>query len=101
MFFIVEGEVSVVLALDDGSHQRIATLSRGMSFGEMVLLGQSARSASVFADTFVKSWTVRAGALDRLAAEYPAIMITLLRNLSFDLAQKLRQANQMIGALAA
>ena len=101
MFFIVEGEVSVVLALDDGSHQRIATLSRGMSFGEMVLLGHSGRSASVFADTSVRSWTVRAGALDHLAAEYPAIMITLLRNLSFDLAQKLRQANQMIGALAA
>ena len=101
VFFIVEGEVSVTLALDDGSQQRIATLSRGMSFGEMVLLGQSVRSASVYADSAVRSWTLRARALDGLAAEHPEIMINVLRNLSSDLAQKLRKANQLIGALAA
>lgn len=100
VFLIVEGEVSVVLPLDDGSHQRIATLSRGMSFGEMVLLGQARRSASVFADSFVRTWTLRAGTLERLAAEHPELMINVLKNLSFDLAQKLRQANRMIGALA-
>ncbi|MEO8674039.1 MAG: glutaminase A [Casimicrobiaceae bacterium] len=100
VFFIVEGEVSVVLSVGDGSHQRIATLSRGMSFGEMALLGQAARSASVFADTPVRVWALRASALDDLRAEHPDIMINVLKNLSFDLAQKLRQANKMIGALA-
>jgi glutaminase len=100
-FFIVEGEVSVVLPLEDGSHQRIATLSRGMSFGEMALLGQDVRSASVYADSPVRSWTLRARALDDLAAEHPEIMISVLKNLSRDLAQKLRKANQLIGALAA
>jgi CRP-like cAMP-binding protein len=67
----------------------------------MVLLGQSVRSASVYADSPVRSWTLRAGALDGLAAEHPEIMINVLRNLSTDLAQKLRKANQLIGALAA
>jgi glutaminase len=100
VFFIIEGEVSVVLSVGAGSHQRIATLSPGMSFGEMALLGQSARSASVFADSGVRAWALRAADLDQLRAEHPDIMINVLRNLSFDLAQKLRQANKMIGALA-
>ena len=70
VFFIIEGEVSVVLALDDGSHQRIATLSSGMSFGEMAFLGGAVRSASVYADGHVRAWTLRAGALDELARSY-------------------------------
>ena len=87
VFFIVEGEVSVALALDDGSHQRVATLSRGMSFGEMAFVGAAVRSASVFADGPVQIWTLSAGALDRLAGDHPAIMIGVLRRLSSDLAQ--------------
>lgn len=100
VFFIREGEVSVVLRLSDGSHQRLATLSCGMSFGEMAMLGQAARSASVHADTAVRCWALSAEALDQLAVKRPEVKIALLRNLSLDLAQKLRQANQLIGALA-
>ena len=101
VFFIREGEVSVVLSLADGSHQRLATLSSGMSFGEMAMLGKVARSASVHADTAVRSWTLSAEVLDELAVEHPEIKIAVLGNLSRDLAQKLRQANQLIGVLAA
>ncbi len=101
VFFLREGEVSVVLSLADGSHQRLATLSAGMSFGEMVMLGSRARSASVHADTTVRSWTLSARALDELAVDHPEIKIAILKNLSLDLAHKLRQANQLIGVLAA
>ena len=101
VFFLREGEVSVVLSLADGSHQRLATLSAGMSFGEMVMLGSRARSASVHADTPVRSWTLSARALDELAVDHPEIKIAILKNLSLDLAHKLRQANQLIGVLAA
>jgi glutaminase len=101
VFFIREGEVSVVLSLADGSHQRLATLSGGMSFGEMAMLGKAARSADVHADTAVRSWTLSARSLDELAVDHPEIKIAVLRNLSLDLAQKLRQANQLIGVLAA
>ena len=90
-----------VVTLADGSHQRLATLSSGMSFGEMAMLGNVARSASVHADTAVRSWTLSAEVLDELAIEHPEIKIAVLGNLSRDLAQKLRQANQLIGVLAA
>lgn len=101
LFFIRDGEVSVVLRLADGSHQRLATLSAGMSFGEMAMLGTAARSATVHADTAVRCWTLSARSLDELAVEHPHIKIAVLRNLSIDLAQKLRHANDLIGLLAA
>ena len=101
IFFIESGEVSVVLELSDGAHQRIATLSSGMSFGEMTMLGSTSRSASVHADTEVRVWTLRASALDVLSLRHPDIKITILKNLSLDLAQRLRQANLLIGTLAA
>ncbi len=101
VFFIEDGEVSVVLGLSDDSHQRIATLCGGMTFGEMATLGMPARSASVHADTAVRCRTSKAEALDQLAIEHPEIKIAVLKNLSLDLAQKLRQANLLIGALAA
>jgi len=101
VFFIREGEVSVVLQLSDGSHQRIATLSCGMSFGEMAMLGHAARSATVYADTAVRCWTLSAEALDQLSVLRPEIKIAILKNVSLNLAQKLRQANQLIGVLAA
>jgi glutaminase len=100
VFLIRDGEVSVVLSLAHGAHQRIATLSSGMSFGEMVMLGQAARSANVHADTAVGCWTLSAKALDELAVAHPEIKIAVLTNLSRDLAQKLRQANQLIRVLA-
>ena len=71
-----------------------------MTFGEMVMLGQAARSANVHADTPVRCWTLRAKALDELAIAHPEIKIAVLTNLSRDLAQKLRQANQLIRVLA-
>ena len=99
--FIRECEVRVVLLLSDGYHHRVATLSFGMSFGEMAMLGHVARSASVHADTDVRCWTLSAEALDHVSARRPEIKIAILKNLALDLAQKLRQANQLISVLAA
>jgi glutaminase len=100
VFFIRDGEVSVVLELSDGSHQRVATLTSGMSFGELSMLGPAGRSATIFADTAVSCWTLRADALDQLSVLRPEIKIAVLINVALDLAQKLRQANKLIRVLA-
>ena len=63
VFFIESGQVSILVPLDNGAHQRIATLGPGMEFGEMALLGQTTRSASVFADTDVRCRIVEARGL--------------------------------------
>ena len=100
IFFIESGQVSVLLPLADGMHQRIATLGPGMVFGEMVLLGNGARSASVYADVEVQCRIVKAGDLERISDRDPQLKITLLENLARDLAGRLRGANRWIAALA-
>jgi glutaminase len=100
LFFIVSGQVSILVPLEDGGHQRIASLGRGMHFGEMALLGQTTRSASVYADTEVLCRVMETGAFNKLAEQVPQIKIRLLENLSNDLAHKLRRTTKWIAALA-
>jgi glutaminase len=100
VFFIEKGYVSILVPLEDGAHQRIASLGPGMSFGEMVLLGQTTRSATVVADGEVKCWVLDANDLDCLVHDKPMLKIILLENLSRDMAGKLLRATQWISALA-
>jgi len=99
IYFIESGETSILVPLANGSYQRIATLGPGMVFGEMVLLGQTTRSASVFADTDVSCWTFAASDLERISSREPQLKITLLENLGRDMAGKLRANMQWIAAL--
>lgn len=100
VFFIESGQVSILVPLRDGAHQRIASLGPGMEFGEMALLGQTTRSASVYADTEVRCRILDAADFDKLADQAPLLKIALLGNLAKDMANKLRGANQWIAALA-
>ena len=100
IFFIELGQVSILVPLQNGGHQRISSLGPGMNFGEMVLLGQTTRSATVIADTEVKCHILDAKDFNRLSEQAPLLKITLLENLSKDMADKLRRATQWIAALA-
>ncbi len=100
IFIIERGQVSILLALTAGEHQRIATLGAGMYFGEMALLGQTTRSATVFATTDVRCRVIDAAVIERIADQAPVLKIRLLENLARELANKLRGANQWIAALA-
>lgn len=99
IFFIVSGQLSILVPLSDGAHQRIATLGPSMVFGELALLGQTARSASVFADTAVQCRVMEASALERISSREPLLKITLLENLGREMAAKLRANMQWISAL--
>jgi glutaminase len=100
VFFIESGHVSILVPLENGAHQRIASLCPGMEFGEMALLGQTTRSASVFADTDVTCRILDVSDLKRLSQQEPQLEIVLLRNLAQGMAARLRGANQCIQALA-
>jgi glutaminase len=90
----------VYTLLEGGAHQRVATLGPGMEFGEMALLGQTVRSASVYADTDVRCHVLDAADFGRIADAAPQLKITVLENLASDLASRLRSANRWIAALA-
>jgi glutaminase len=100
VFFIESGHVSILVPLNDGAHHRIASLGPGMSFGEMTLLGQTTRSASVHADTDVECRILSIADIDYLANHAPQLKFALLENLARDIASKLRRATQWITALA-
>ena len=100
VFFIESGHVSILMPLPNGAHQRIATLGPGMEFGEMALLGQTTRSASVYADTEVRCRILEAADFGRIADRVPLLKIAVLENLASDMANRLRGANKWIAALA-
>jgi glutaminase len=100
VFFIESGDVSILVPLDNGAHQRIAALGPGMEFGEMAILGQTTRSASVHADTDVSCRVIDAKDFNRLAEAAPELRIAVLQNLASDMAERLRGANRWIAALA-
>lgn len=100
IFFIESGYVSILVPIEQGSHQRIASLGPGLNFGEMVLLGQTTRSASVYADTAVRCRILEAVDFEHLSNQTPQLKIMLLENLAKDMANNLRRATQWIAALA-
>lgn len=100
VFFIETGHVSILVPLGNGTHHRVATLSPGMNFGEMMLLGQTTRTATVVANSDVVCRALDADDLERLARDTPAVKFILLENLARDMAEKLRRSTQWIAALA-
>jgi len=97
MFFITIGEVSIILRSEKNSvNKRIATLTAGMSFGEMTFLHHSERSASVRAETYVECYELTRSDYENLSPDYVGIREKLLTNISIDLSNKLRKVNQQI-----
>jgi glutaminase len=81
LYFLMRGEVSVIVALPQGGFKRLATLSAGMGFGESALIAGGVRSADVRADTEVECCALSADAFARLESEHPRLMIGLMHNL--------------------
>ncbi len=51
LFFILDGQVDVLVATDDGHQLRLTTLGRGTTFGEIALVNRQRRTADVVAAT--------------------------------------------------
>jgi glutaminase len=100
LFFIEYGQISILVPLKNGSHQRVSSLGPGMNFGEMVLLGQTTRSASVHADNDAKCWILDMAKFEQISLEHPEMKLVMLENVARDLADKLRRATTWISALA-
>ncbi len=85
-FYIIEsGRIEIVLEMQDKS-EVIATLGRsGDFFGEMALIEDSPRSATVKAITDVKLFTITQPDFSDLIAQYPSIQLEVARTLSHNL----------------
>jgi glutaminase len=99
LFLLRRGQVSVLLPQSSGENSRLATFSAGMTFGEMALIDGAPRSAMIVADADVECDLLTLEDFHRLDQTHLAIKIKLLRNLCFDLSNKLRKANRELSVL--
>lgn len=101
LFIIASGSASVYLRLPGAERAtRLITFTAGTIFGEVALLDDEFRSATVEADSPLVCYVLRQPAYETLSAQHPAIAVKLLRNLGRVLSGRLRRANRTIYQLA-
>jgi glutaminase len=81
IFLLTGGEVSVLLPLPSGARRRIATLTPGMSFGELAVLGHDVRTVEAVADGEVELAVLDAAAFHALHDDDPGLQAALLSNM--------------------
>ena len=99
LFLIEKGRLNVMLGFADGGERRVASLCSGMVFGELALIDDSPRSASVVADTDGICAELEVQTFELIGAEYPEIKVQILKNLALGLCDKIRKLNIALGAL--
>lgn len=100
LFIIAHGSASVRIRLSEEQETRLITFSPGTLFGEIALLDQGVRSASVTADEDLVCYVLTRSDFLSLSRQHPFIAITLLANLARELSGRLRRANRTIYQLA-
>jgi len=94
MFIIAEGQVEVLKRDSEGEMQTALFLGEGQVFGELALLDQGLRTATIVADedpTIL--YTLRRDSFETLCRADTALGYTMMRNLALDMAFKLRHTN--------
>ena len=94
MYLITGGQVEIRLNDSGGGHHATLYLGQGQIFGEMALLDQGLRSASVIAiEDNTELYAVSASAFVNLCQQDTAIGYVMMRNMALDLSFKLRHKN--------
>lgn len=100
LYFILSGQVSVMVPVDFRRDGRITSLAAGSAFGEMGMLDHGKRSADVVADTSLSCLRLRYDVLeDDNSAMGTTIRLKLISNIGRALTLKLRQATTEIQSL--
>jgi len=92
---IASGRVKVCVSSSGGKELILATLGPGQFFGEMALLDDAPRSATVVAQLPSSTYRIRRQDFDQLLESHPSIARKLLRELSL----RLRRANAQMESL--
>ncbi len=101
VYFLISGQVSVILNETHARDQRLATLSPGSAFGELAMIDHGKRSATIIADSDVTSLELKFYDLEAEGSELSKdVMIKLARNISKMLSDKLRRTNNVIKNLS-
>jgi sulfate permease, SulP family len=96
---ITKGTASAYVQLPSGGRIRLATFGPGTIFGELALLDERPRSATIVADDYLICYSLSKDDFAALAKEEPAVAIKLLASLGRELSGRLRVANRTIQEL--
>ena len=96
MYMVVTGRMRVFDRAADGREVDLAVLAPGATFGEMALVSEERRSASVAAEANGELLRLDFGALERIRMRFPYTSAKLFRNLARILAERLRHATGVI-----
>jgi len=99
LLMITKGTASAYLRLPSGGRIRLATFGPGTMFGELALLDERPRSATVIADDDLICYSLSKDDFAALAHEAPAVAIKLLASVGRELSGRLRIANRTIQEL--
>ena len=99
LFLLAEGRVSVWLGLAEGRRKRLATVTPGVAFGDLVLFGGGPRSADVIADEPSFCYARPVDRLDALSRSHSEVRTRLMANLAREMAARLRSADAEIRTL--
>ncbi len=81
MLLLTGGRLSILFETGDGTVQRIATLTSGMTLGEVAMLNHTRRFGISRADTDLTALALTNGGLEHLRAEDPDLVATFFENL--------------------
>lgn len=90
MGLIVSGKLSVVKGTPKTGLKYVATLGPGNTFGEMALIENEPRSASVVTNSTSRILILREADFDKLKAEAPNLAIDLIRRIAMMMSARLR-----------
>jgi SulP family sulfate permease len=99
MHFILDGRVGVMVAADDGRSTRVRSLGRYTTIGEMGLVSQTRRSATIQAEVASVLYVLNTHQFEALRDADPALSHKLLTYFVSVMAERLSFANRTIAVL--
>lgn len=100
IFVVIDGEINVWVANDQGARISLATMRRGATIGEVGYFN-SERTANVDASSHVRLLKFNNDDLERIRKRRPFIAATLFRNLNLIQAQRLANTTEKLRHAAA
>ncbi len=94
--FVAEGALDVIKSNDQKQHVVISTLSKGRSIGEMSILDNFPRSASVRARTKATLVTLSRDSFESICEEHPRIGLKIVRGIARLLSLGLRKTSSRL-----
>lgn len=96
LLVIVSGEASVLGSFD----QEVGNLHTGSLIGEMSFLDSRPRSASVVSAKGTRCANLSHETWERLQADRPDVALHIMKNLAYELCEKMRRSSRLIDALS-